>query len=195
MSLKHHKKRIFIAIKLYPDEYFLEVLTQLRQDLENEKIRWVNKENLHLTLRFIGDCENEKIDLITNILQAIAENRKDFQLTVEGLGVFRSLSYPKVLWAGIKESEDLLNLKVEMDESLNEIGFDFTSESFSPHLTLGRMKRIKDRQLLKTEIQAFKNEVLLNQQVESVILFESILSREGPRYKPLQESFFKYRGP
>lgn len=190
MSLEHHTKRIFIAIKLYPDDYFLDHLDQLQQDLKEEKIRWVKKEHLHLTLRFIGDCDIDRINLITSMLEQKVENKSDFQLNVEGLGVFRSLSYPKVLWAGIRENRNLKILKEEIDGGLNEIGFEFNSEKFSPHLTLGRMKRIKDRQKLRQELALFKNVFLFKQTVESVILYESILSDDGPEYLPLHESFF-----
>jgi len=191
MSLNHTVKRIFIAIKLYPDQNFSVYLRRIREYLKDERIRWTKEENLHLTLRFIGDHENSGIPLISGNISQIALKTHGFKLKVQGLGIFRSLSYPRVLWTGIDKNNELCVLKKEIDEKLNTLGFNYSSENFTPHLTLGRMKRINDKEQITKLIHEYQDQILMESDVESIILFESLLKPEGPIYRPLDEYFFR----
>ncbi len=188
--MDHNIKRIFIAIRFFPDPLFFTLLMDIKRKLENEKIRWVKNENLHITLRYLGDVENEKIPGISGILSDISLDTEDFQLIYKNLGVFRSLSYPKVLWSGVEKNEKLEKLKIRIDKALNGYGFDLNPEGFTPHLTLGRMKFLKDKQGLADIIKTYRNKVFLRQNVESVVLLESKLSNKGPEYITISEHFF-----
>ncbi len=190
MSLDHKTKRIFIAIGFSPDPSFFNMYRDIKSRLKNERIRWVKTENLHITLRYIGEYENSGIPEISEMLSEVSLETKDFKLTYKDLGVFRSLSYPKVLWVGLDENEELGELKFKIDRSLIEMGFDLKMEKFSPHLTLGRMKHIKDKRSLSDVIEAYRNKIFMDQNAGSIVLVESKLSKSGAEYISLSEHFF-----
>lgn len=190
MSEKRKSKRVFIAIKIYPDESFRKDLSEIKLHLKEEKIRWVKIHHMHLTLRFLGDVESDLITEIPEKLHKHTRNINSFPLIIKSLGVFRSVSYPRVLWAGIKDNPKLAELKKQLDAVLERMGFEPGSDSFSPHLTLGRMRRINNRESLKELLNDFREKILLKQEVKSLVFFESILKPDGPEYIPLSEHFF-----
>ena len=191
MSLDHNSvKRIFIAINFFPDPVFYDMLMDIKKRLEKERIRWVKTDNLHITLRFIGDYDINKIPEISEILSDVALNTTGFKLIYKDLGVFKSLSYPKVLWVGLEQSIALRELKKKIDLELNKTGFDFKEKKFSPHLTLGRMKYLKDKDSLRELMQNYKNKVFMRQNVESIVLMESKIDQKGAEYFPVSEHFF-----
>src|SRR6056297_2883647 len=101
MSLNNTTKRIFIAIRFLPDPVFSDMYRDIKSRLKNEKIRWVKADNLHLTLRYIGEYEFSGIPGISEMLSEISLGTREFTLVYQDIGVFRSLSYPKVLWVGL----------------------------------------------------------------------------------------------
>jgi 2'-5' RNA ligase len=183
-------KRIFIAIKIYPDPSFKGFIKKLQAILEKEKIRWVNPHNLHLTLRFLGETNTELIPQISAELSNVALETKTFTINLTGVGVFRSVSYPRVLWVGIEKNEDLQELKNMVDYSLKNVGFAVEDKSYIPHLTLGRMKRINNRNMLRNLLKEYGEEKLQVLHAESMIFYESKLSEDGPEYIPIKEYFF-----
>lgn len=190
MSLKQEIKRVFIAIKIFPDSSIKSILQELNIRLEKEKIRWVNPHNLHLTLRFLGETKTEVIPHISEELLKLASETKNFTITIKGVGAFRSVSYPRVLWVGIDKNEDLQKLKKKVDNSLQNVGFAIEREKYIPHLTVGRMKRINDRDNLRKLVQDYGRNKLQVQHAESMVLYESKLTESGPKYIPLEEYFF-----
>ncbi|MCK4920758.1 MAG: RNA 2',3'-cyclic phosphodiesterase [Bacteroidales bacterium] len=190
MSLNQNTSRLFIAIKLYPDPAFDLIVKNIRLKLREEKIRWIRRDNLHLTIRFLGETENNKLPLITEKLKELALQTRSFPLSIKGLGVFRSFSYPKVLWAGVKNSIPLIELNNKVDKALNSIDYQFTSDNYRPHLTLGRMRSIQNRNEFREVVTSNEGQLFLKQDVESVVLFESILKNDGPEYFPVSEHFF-----
>lgn len=190
MSLNNNTKRIFIAVRFFPDPVFFDMYRDIKSRLKNENIRWVKADNLHITLRYIGEYEISEIPRISEMLSEISLGTRDFPLVYKGIGVFRSLSYPKVLWAGLGKSEELEELKFRIDRSLNDMGFDFKQEKFSPHLTLGRMKHIQNKKELSNLIEAYRDKIFFRQNVESIVLIESRLSKSGAEYITISEHFF-----
>lgn len=190
MSLNQNTRRLFIAIKLYPDSAFDLILKDIRLRLKEEKIRWLKRDHLHLTIRFLGETENNKLPLITEKLKELALHTECFSLSIKGLGVFRSFSYPKVLWAGVENFRPLIDLNKCVDNALNKIGYQFTSDNYRPHLTLGRMKSIQNKSEFKDIVIANEEQLFLKQYVESMVLYESILKKDGPEYFPVSEHFF-----
>ncbi len=185
-----YSQRVFIAIKIYPDTQFAEKLRNLKQQLAEEPIRWVKPENYHVTIRYIGDCDSLMIRDISAGLAGIVRLQPSFDLTIKELGVFRSLRHPRVLWAGIETGPGLYELRKEVDLMLNLKGFKFEADNFSPHLTLGRMKKIIYQRRLSDLIREYKKPALMSQVAESVVFFESIPGNGGAEYFPLSEHFF-----
>jgi len=190
MNTREIDKRVFIAVKVYPSDNMIDVAGELKNLLKNEKIRWVVPGNYHITLHFLGQTSTQKIKEIETSLQSNIPGYHDFKLTIESIGVFRSLSWPRVIWAGIRESNDLTELHRMVTNALNQAGYELNSSSYSPHITLGRMKRIKDREKFRELVNSWKDRVFMKTEVESIVLFESVSGSGGVQYHPLNEFFF-----
>lgn len=174
--------RLFIAADL-PEEiknYLFEIQKNIKSG-NLAKINFVHKKNIHLTLKFLGNIEENKIKNIKEKLSEIKLNK--FELIVDKFSAFPNIKNPKVLWFGIKKEEKLFELQKKIDE----LTLDFTNESidFSPHLTIARIKSIKNKSefskiLEKIEIKK------LNFKIESFSLYKSTLSKNGPKYGLLE---------
>jgi len=184
-------KRLFIAVKIKPDQDFLNVFFSLKKELEYEKINWVDINNLHFTLKFLGKTETSEIANITETLEHIAQTTKAFDIKIENLGIFGSRYKPRVIWAGIEKSETLITLGENVLNKLDEIGFKRDRQNFIPHITLGRIKFIQDKVHLKQVIDKNKPQLLQHDQLKSFYLYESILTSEGPQYKVVKSFFLQ----
>jgi 2'-5' RNA ligase len=185
---ENHKqfKRVFIAVKIYPDSYFLSWFKQVKEILKKEDIRWTKLENLHLTLLFLGDTDVELIPAIITALKKAVAASGPFRFSITGIGVFRSLRYPRVLWTGIKETDKLGLIKLNIDNSLKSLLSLDEPGTFKPHLTLGRMRRIHDFDLLKNLISKYSDHEFMEVEVNEIIFYESILSKSGPVYEVIE---------
>mgnify|MGYP006290068139 CR=1 FL=1 len=180
-------KRTFIATKIHPGTQLLNAYAKLRNELENEKIKWVDPENFHLTLFFIGDTDEEQIDIIRQELASLTATYSKTHIQLEGLGVFKSIHKPRVLWAGISQYDELKKIKIAIDQRMEQFGFTPDKREFKPHLTLARMKWIEDKQKLNQILNEFKSLHFQESTIEDLILFESILKPTGPEYKPIEK--------
>jgi 2'-5' RNA ligase len=97
-------KRIFIAIKAEAGATLLKIVSSLKSGLIEEGIKWTNPDNIHITLAFLGDTEEDMIRVISSKLKDRCEGSGNFELYIRGTGVFRNLSDPRVIWAGIEPS-------------------------------------------------------------------------------------------
>jgi 2'-5' RNA ligase len=178
-------KRIFIAVKVVPGNTFLSMISSLKAGLKNENIRWIDQANTHLTIAFLGDTPDQMIITVIGMMKARVTDFSKFELVISGAGVFRSLKDPRILWTGIARSDELLKLNVTVVDGLKGIGIELEDRPFNPHLTLGRIKNLKDISTLKTLMAEYQNSVIQKVFVEEVILYESILLPSGPVYKPV----------
>ena len=114
-----------------------------------ESVRWVRTEGIHLTLKFMGDIEAGMVDRVLEAMPAVASQFSPFELAITGLGVFPNPRRPRVLWSGVHgEMETLAALQLAIDDALGELGLRKEQRAFSPHLTLGRVRRdVADGQL------------------------------------------------
>jgi RNA 2',3'-cyclic 3'-phosphodiesterase len=177
--------RIFIALKLSPEPSFISKINGFKRDLVTENIKWVDLINIHLTLVFLGDTENSLIKEIDKMLLKKCTGLNQFTFHIRGLSVFKSINDPRVLWAGLNEIEELNILHSVIISGLKEIGMNPEERKFSPHITLGRIKSLKNRDALKKLIENYSDHEFQEVQVKEVILYESILNKTGPVYKPL----------
>jgi len=177
--------RTFIAIKIDHDENFRNIFNRLKRRLRNDKIRWSDISKLHITLKFLGDVEEEKIPLISEKLDIVAGDVSQFSFKLSGAGVFRSISYPKVFWVGTKESEKLRRLAERIQDELTEIGIEKDEKIFRPHLTLGRMKGIEDKVTLREVLSDYKDFEFKKVFVDELIFYESILDSKGAVHKSI----------
>jgi 2'-5' RNA ligase len=178
-------KRIFIALKVEPGEKLMSMFSSLRTLLGNEKITWVAPGNIHLTMAFLGDIEDERTMVAGIMLKQKCAGFGEFGFNLSGAGVFRNFKDPRVIWIGIDNSEKLLQLNDLIITGLKDTGFKIEERQFNPHITLGRVKSIKDAEALKSTIYRYQDTFIQEVRISEVILYESILRPIGPVYKPI----------
>jgi 2'-5' RNA ligase len=174
-------------VKVEADETLLKMISSLKSGLGVEGIKWTNPDNIHITLAFLGDTEEKKIKIISAKLKAKCEGSGKFEVIIKGSGVFKNLSDPRVIWTGIEPSEKLMLLNDFIKNGLKDAGISIEDRPFKPHLTLGRIKYLKDKAVLKILMDKYQNAEIQKVPVNEVILYESILLQTGSVYKPLSK--------
>jgi 2'-5' RNA ligase len=174
--------RAFIAIEL--PESLRSALAGLQQDLQQCKadIRWVKPDNIHLTLKFLGEVDDKEIDPIVKTLKDFCTMYSGFSLEVKGVGVFPNIRSPRVLWVDISGSGLLSGLQKGIEDGLSSLGFNPENRRFVPHLTLGRFRSSAGKHDLHNRIEQNKDLSLGSFDVMSVSLMRSDLSPAGARY-------------
>jgi len=168
----NNKKRIFIAINL--PKKVKEKLLEYRYDIP---AIWTKKDNLHITLAFLGYIADEELMDIFKIAEDVASNNSAFSLKME------KISYgPKnrMVWAVGENSPSLIKLKQSLDNKLRITG------KFSFHITLARIKAWDWQRIDPEDRVEISEDIDLNFKVESIEIMESVLKREGPEYTILQ---------
>ena len=176
-------KRLFAAVKVEPDERMLDIYDQLRDGLSHEKIKWVKPHNIHLTLKFFGETPEEKIDDICRVLDEVAERHRPFEIALKDVGIFGSSYNPRVIWFGMDNSREIEHLANDVLDAVEEIGWERDRQNFRPHVTVGRIKFIKDKRFFQQTISRFKNVDLQVVPVDRFYLIESRLRPQGPVYE------------
>lgn len=175
--------RCFIAIEL-PHE----VRNRLRSLIEQLKplshaVKWVAPENMHLTLKFLGDTDEDKVPDIIGALRDTTAGHKPFELKALGTGVFPNANWPKVVWVGLEGGDGLPALQRDIEKALEPLGFAPEKRAFTPHLTIGRIKAGRDKPLqlerLMHEIQSRQKEDFGSFEVSEVALIKSDLQPAG----------------
>lgn len=178
-------KRLFIAIKLIPDDNLLGTYYSLKQAFRYDKIRWVNPDNFHITLKFLGNTSEDKIDVISEVINNTVKPFSMFKIDFDSTGVFGSRYKPRVIWFGIKDNEQLKRLGVELINNIDDSGIPKDRQNFVPHLTIGRITKIVDKHTFNNKIKEVKDVFLQQTTIDRVVLFESILSSTGSRYNEI----------
>lgn len=182
------QKRLFVAIKIKPDKEFLRYYHQLKKALQQEKIKWVDEGNMHFTLKFLGETP---VDFIEEIIDALQEARlgiMPFNMVLEGMGIFGSSYEPRVIWYGIRDETQIFNLADNIFSELEGIGIERDRQNFVPHLSIGRIKQLNDKEKFQQIIDKHKPGLIQTIRVVEFSLIESVLQPSGPTYYIL-ESF------
>lgn len=175
-------KRIFAAVKTEPGENFIRSYGELRSRLIAEPIKWVEEHNIHITIKFFGETEENLIPAISETLGMIAQNCPVVNFKLKGIGLFGSKYQPRVVWAGVDPPGPLACLMQTTQKEMEKYGFKNDSQNIVPHLTLGRIKDLKDKQLFQKVINSYREIHSDPMKISECILYESILHREGPQY-------------
>ena len=146
--------------------------------------RWVDPDNLHLTLRFIGEVEEPLVEDIVYALRSI--RMAPFPLTLSGVGHFESRQKVRQLWAGVESSPPLVDLQGRVDAAVRRAGIGVEAKRFVPHVTLARPKGVK-ASTAGAWLQAAGLFRGFPFTVSSFTLFASYLGRGGPVYQPVEE--------
>jgi RNA 2',3'-cyclic 3'-phosphodiesterase len=182
--------RSFIACEL--PETVKSGLVQIQADLQSVDpscAKWVDPNSIHLTLKFLGNVDTEKIESITKGLFEAARNIPPFQLELDGLGAFPNLRRVQVVWIGLKGDLDLLQkLQSQIEDRISPLGFPPENRTFKPHLTLARVREATTpliRQSIGERLSQIKIDSNRIIPVDSVSLMRSQLTRAGAVYSRL----------
>ncbi|MBN2276021.1 MAG: RNA 2',3'-cyclic phosphodiesterase [Bacteroidales bacterium] len=178
-------KRTFFAVDIHPGDIITGILSDIRNRLKDEKIKWIPSDQMHLTLKFLGDTHEQSIPGIVDALLQHTGTIPVMNLQLSAVGVFRNLHNPRVIWIGIQPCPVLQQVVQIINKSLISFGFPVDEMAFLPHLTIGRIKDIKQKALLGRLIEEYESIFFGRVNVKEIIFYESILKPEGPVYKPL----------
>src|SRR6185436_16502947 len=135
--------RTFIAVDIpaHLQQLILQKTEPLRNTLGSTLVRWVAAENIHLTLKFLGDVSPVNVEMLTQMLRAEAQLVEAFDMHMNGLGSFPSSKRPRVLFIGIRSSAALEALWRGIESACTRLGYESEKHGFSPHLTIGRVRQ------------------------------------------------------
>ncbi len=178
--------RLFIALELSGSQKSEVMELQQSAKCYLPEVRWVRREGLHLTLKFLGDCEETKLEAIREAMERAADNIEPFDLKYGGCSVFPDPQKARVLWVGLKEgAESVKALAYELEENLEKIGFEKEKRPYHPHLTVGRTRNRQPKDLINKYIAGRKDFAGTAHKVQEVVLFRSRLSPQGAEYSAL----------
>ncbi|HEX21076.1 MAG TPA: RNA 2',3'-cyclic phosphodiesterase [Actinobacteria bacterium] len=182
MSVAEEKKRLFIGIRV-PDTLRDELSKVKDKATFTAAVRWVETNNLHLTLKFLGDCKPSFVEPLSQKLQSIINKHHSFYLETTVIGSFPSPKRARILWLGLRGGGRLISMQNDIDEGLSEFGYEREEREYHPHITLARFKRPA-----KIDLDKLNNSLIFNERfkVGSVVLFESRLSKGGAEYSILK---------
>ena len=184
-----HLLRVFIAVEV-PREIREAICnaTVPLQKVIGSTVRWVPMENLHLTLKFLGDVSPTNIEMLSEMLRAEAGLFDCFDLRLSGLGSFPSPKRPRVLYIGIQAPTMLETLQRGIESASRRLGYESEAHAFSPHLTIGRVKQHVtgiDQQNIRRALEETRIDLLGTARVDSVHLYKSDLKSTGSVYTRL----------
>ena len=179
--------RSFISIDL-DDEKVLSQVESVMSSLSSlgGDLKPVERENIHLTLKFLGNVSATKLDEIRSTLAQVTF--PPFSVEIKGAGAFPSLNRMNVIWVGVGEGWSQVELIFEQTEKLlHQLGFSRETRPFSPHITVARVKSGRKRDEIAAFLAHLTDESFGTFRVESVRLKQSVLSPSGPKYSTLHE--------
>lgn len=146
-------------------------------------VRWVDPDNFHVTLKFLGEVRREQVDAVTSAIERAAAATAPFLTEVGGFGAFPTVRRPRVIWLGVEATPELRCLKQDLEWAMGDAGFPPETRSFHPHVTLGRAGDSGGAGAFRELDDAFSALDFVEEiKVHSIDLMRSHLSREGPRY-------------
>ena len=172
--------RAFIAIET--SEELREEMVKLQKQLGIEGVKLVEKENLHLTMHFLGEIDENMKEKVMQAMNKI--NSKKFEMSCKGVGAFPSKNYMRVIWVAA-EAPELKQIYEQLGEELAKLGF--KKEDFSPHITLARVKFLKDKTRLAEFLEENAETEIGDCAVDRVLLKKSTLTPKGPVYESVYE--------
>ena len=181
--------RAFIAVELPLEirQNIQHATSNLRRDT-GSLIRWVAAENMHLTLKFLGDIPSANVEALTQMIHAQADSFNCFDIHLTGIGSFPSPKRPRVIYIGIHAPAALEAFQRQIESAARRLGYTAEERAFAPHLTIGRVRqhvRADEQQRLRSALEESTIDSLGTARVNSVHLYKSDLKPNGPIYTKL----------
>ena len=183
--------RTFIAIELPPE--IQKTLSRYQNKLKRTGIdvKWVEDKNIHLTLKFIGEINENQLHSIIQALREISRIHAGFEITLSSIGAFPGIQSPRVIWAGISKGDaEIKNLAREIEKRISALGFQKETREFSSHITLGRTRSSSGKEEFKKIIPDINNAFSAESigcVIKEIILFKSTLTPRGPIYEAVEK--------
>jgi len=180
--------RAFIALEIdqLNKQKISEVISKLKKS--DAHIKWVTENQMHLTLKFLGNIEEVNVQKISDVLKSIADNFKAFMIQFSKIGAFPTIKRPRVIWIAIeKGSESLKLLANKIETELEKLGFEKEDRDYKAHLTLGRVKSLKNLPELTNLINQSALELSDDITIDKILLFQSTSTPKGAIYTRLTE--------
>jgi 2'-5' RNA ligase len=181
--------RVFIAVDI--NDQIRKAIGDLQRQLQGrvkssgKSVRWVRPDIMHLTLKFLGEVKDDQITEVCKVVEEISGRHRDFELDVEAVGCFGGKS-ARVVWVGTGAgSEQLIRLAEDIDNELGEIGFAKETRRFTGHLTLCRIKNVRDGYELAGAVDGLGPFSAGTTSIDAVTVYQSELTRAGPVYTAL----------
>lgn len=178
--------RTFVAIPLGDEVSRKAVRLILRLKEPGDGIKWVPTDNLHLTLKFLGEVDNTEVPAVCDVVRDVCADCDPFELRFAGIGGLPSIDRPKVLYAGIEDqTNSLTQIVSKLDQKYAELGFKPESRDYTPHLTLGRTRGSSRRagDEVITRMQSEEQIEIGRMVVDQIQVIASFLDKQGPTYQ------------
>jgi 2'-5' RNA ligase len=179
--------RCFIAVPL--EQSLKEGIAASVADLRKSDadVKWVRVENLHITLRFLGDTEEGFLPVLEDGLSTVASRHGSLMVGLQGIGLFPKKGAPRIVWIDISNCGELAGLQHDIEAALFTMGIEKEDRPFSPHLTIGRVRSPKNAKALFGALQSFGDKDFGTLRIRSFSLMKSELRPAGPEYTTLKE--------
>jgi 2'-5' RNA ligase len=177
--------RAFLAIDL--DDDLKPKIHKIIKEFKgiDTKIKYVELQNLHLTLKFFGDIDTNGLEVLEKAISNVVAEFNPFNIKIRGCGAFPNTNHIKVIWVGIDGDEIIKDLHDKLDKEFSRLGFD-KDKRFSTHLTIGRMKSAKNKNQVKEVIEDYADFEIGEMEVTQISLKKSTLTPAGPIYEDMK---------
>jgi RNA 2',3'-cyclic 3'-phosphodiesterase len=180
--------RAFMAVEV--DTELVDKISEIQKNLAeaNAQVKFVEPENLHFTFKFLGDISPEKAESIINMAEEKTKDYSPFDIKIKGTGVFPNMGYIRVIWLGVEEPGAFSKMQEDFDQDFVKMGFK-KERSYIPHLTIGRVKGVQNKELLVSIVKELQNIEVGTMNVDRLVFKESELTPVGPIYTDLKEIY------
>ena len=174
--------RAFIAIDVSDEVRDNLFKAQERIGSKAAKIKFVERENFHVTLKFLGEIDEITAEEVKKALAEITKKHKKHRARVKGIGVFPNPNYVRVIWAGVENDEGIKAIARDVEREMRRLGFK-KDKDFVAHITIGRVKFVRDKVELAMALKDLANEDFGEFEVNAIELKKSTLTPKGPIYE------------
>ncbi|GJQ59877.1 MAG: RNA 2',3'-cyclic phosphodiesterase [Candidatus Scalindua sp. AMX11] len=184
--MRNDSLRLFIAIEIEKriKERILEFLNQLKET--DVRIRWMAYENLHVTVKFIGDVDPIILPSLVKSLESVASRCRPFRIQIGNVAVFPTAKRPRILFVGLGDKENnLVNIFEEVETEIEEFGIKRELRKYVGHITIGRIKSQKNIHKILELLPSYSDRFFGQETVNHITLKQSELTPKGPIYSTL----------
>ncbi len=180
--------RIFIATEV--SDRIANEIANIQDRLKDsaDRVSWVKPGNIHLTLRFLGDIEENRMEEIYRAMLQSVSGIDPHDISVKGIGVFPNLNNPRVIWLGVVDEEKLKIIYKALERELCMVGFEKEDRNFHPHISIGRVRYLSNKRAFKERIEGLNGIELGNLIIDKILLYKSELKPSGAIHTRLKEA-------